>query len=329
MSSPVPGRPELLMPLAAPSLPLPGCRQRSGAHLVVNRLPVLPQRSPAAHAGRLLVQVDSDVLLQLLVDLLESSHLLDVLHQAAIQAFVGETPALIQPRGQGHGGGGAAETLEEDAADAQGSTGHSGAQAAHAAGGNGAHVDAGGSRQAHSASDAHPAAGRPRALRRGGGGLLPQEGGPAPRQGHVVAPACRAPPLSPAASPRTGGTDVPSPAGWDPQGISALCDGFLERGALCCLGAPVTLSGRLLGQQSHCRGNLPAAAAANVADEKHNGVYGDSGTGIQYNVRVKIPAVFSTLTPRWSPTLIDTGIQLYITNVSASHTGACSRHSLF
>lgn len=100
------------------------------------------------------------------------------------------------------------------------------------------------------------------------------------------------------------------------------------RGALCRLGAPVTLSGRLLGQQSHFRGNLPAAAAANVADEKHNGVYGHSGTGIQYNVRVKIPAVFSTLTPGWFPTLTATGIQLYTTNASASHTSACSRHNL-
>lgn len=77
-----------------------------------------------------------------------------------------------------------------------------------------------------------------------------------------------------------------------------MCDGFLEGRALCCLGAPITLSGRLLGQQSHFRGNLPAAAAANVADEKHNGVYRDSGMGIQYNVRVKIPAVFSMVTPR-------------------------------
>lgn len=125
--------------------PSPHCQQRSGAHLMVNCLPVLPQRSPAAHTGRFLVQVDSDVFLQLLVDLLESSHLLDVLHQADIQALIGETPALLQPRGKGHSGGGAAQTLEEDAADAQGSAGHSGAQAAYATGGDGAHVDAGGS----------------------------------------------------------------------------------------------------------------------------------------------------------------------------------------
>ena len=70
------------------------------------------------------------------------------------------------------------------------------------------------------------------------------------------------------------------------------------RVALCCPGAPVALSRRPLGQQSHFRGNLPAAAAANVADEEHNGVYKDSGTGIQYNVRVKMPVVFSTLTSR-------------------------------
>lgn len=297
-SSLVPVRPELPMPLAAPSLP-PSLRSPAAgsAHLVVNRLPVLPQCSPATHAGRLLVQVDSDVLLQLLVDLLESSHLLDVLHQATIQAFVGETPALIQPRGQGHGGGGAAETLEEDAADAQGSTGHSGAQAAHAAGGDGAHVDAGGSGQAPSTSDAHPAAGRPRALRRGGRGLLPQEGRPAPRQGHVVAPACRAPPLSPAAWPRSGGTDVPSPAGWGSEGFR-LCATAFWKGGFVLPGSTRHIVRRLLGQQSHCRGNLRAAAAANVADEKHNGVYGDSGTGIQFDVRVKIPAVFATLTPR-------------------------------
>lgn len=153
---------------------------------MVNRLPVLPQCSPAAHAGRFLVQVDPDVLLQLLVDLLESSHLLDVLHQAAVQGFVGESPAFLQPRGQGHRGGGAAQTLQEDAADAQGSAGHSGAQAAHAAGGDGAHVDTGGSRQA---PNAQPAAGCPRALGRSGRGLLPQEGRPAPGQGHPAVPA--------------------------------------------------------------------------------------------------------------------------------------------
>lgn len=113
------------------------------------------------------------MLLQLLVDLLEGSHLLDVLHQAAVQALVGERPALLQPRGQGHGGAGAAQALEEDAADAQGSAGHTGAQAAHSSGGHGAHVDAGGSRQA---PHAHAAPGPCRALRRGGRGLLPQEG---------------------------------------------------------------------------------------------------------------------------------------------------------
>lgn len=259
--------------------PAPPC---SAAHLVVHGLPALAQRAPAAHAGGLLVQVDSDVLLQLLVDLLEGPHLLDVLHQAAVQALVGEPPALLQPRGQGHGGAGAAQALQEDAADAQRSAGHAGAQAAHSSGGHGAHVDAGRPRQA---AHAHPAPRAPHALGGGGRGLLPQEGRPAPGQGHAAAAARSAPP--PAPHWREGCAE-PSRSGLG--GAFGFVRRLSGRRVLCIVRAAA-------GSAIHFRGNLPAAAAANVADEQHNGVYRHSGAGIHDNVRVEMPAVFAALTP--------------------------------
>lgn len=299
-----PHRSALLMTRTAPFVP----GAAGSAHLVVNRLPVLPQRSPAAHAGRFLVQVDSDVLFQLLVDLLESSHLLDVLHQAAVQALVGEPSALLQPRGQGQGSGGAAQTLQEDAADTQGSAGHSGAQAAYAASGDGAHVDAGGSRQAPSAPDADPAAGWRGAVGRGGGGLLPQEGGPAPRQGHGCG--CRPPSAAAQPSPALPGAMCRAQQLGARPGLLLCATAFWNGGFVL----PGTLSRRPLGQQSHCRGNLRAAAAANVAAEKHNGVYSTAGQGIQHHLRVKMPAALSALAPGWVPALRAAGFSAYMTN---------------
>lgn len=132
----------------SPHLSSPVCRRSPSlstcSHLSVDVLPVSPEGPPGSSTGCFAVQTESDLFLQLLVQLFQRSHFVSVLHQAAVQSGRCRTVTCRPLPGPGqHRRRAAPHPLQKHTADTQSPPGHPCPQAGGPTHwGGGAHEDA-------------------------------------------------------------------------------------------------------------------------------------------------------------------------------------------